>query len=203
MVRSMLRRARRRSARSFCFLARIMFSTESIPRPTKFMRREIRKASTGDPRQRPRCNCWKSFLMLHCANILAVWNRRQVLSRHDSEIGSDPASLDVVNDQRGCPTYVGGSGAERSSSYAARTPAELCTLTNTGDCSWFEFAREIVKGAGLATEVRPVSSATDGASGAASSLFRSFANKPADNTASKCPRWKDALRRYLNENEAV
>src|ERR1700730_6197978 len=66
-------------------------------------------------------------------------------------------AVDVVNDQSGCPTF---------SVDLARTIIELCRksasgivhITNTGDCSWFEFAREIVNGAGLATEVRPVSS---------------------------------------------
>src|SRR5579863_8039537 len=66
---------------------------------------------------------------------------------------SRPA-LDVVNDQRGCPTY---------SVDLARAIIELCRkdargivhVTNAGACTWFEFAREIVKGAGLHAEVRP------------------------------------------------
>src|SRR5580704_8110862 len=66
-------------------------------------------------------------------------------------------ALDVVNDQRGSPTYTVD---------LARAIVELCCkgasgivhVTNAGECTWFEFAREIVRGAGLATEVRPVSS---------------------------------------------
>ena len=60
--------------------------------------------------------------------------------------GTRPA-LDVVDDQRGCPTY---------SVDLARAIIQLCRCqasgivhaTNAGDCSWFEFAREIVKEAG-------------------------------------------------------
>ena len=65
-------------------------------------------------------------------------------------------ALDVVNDQRGCPTYTVD---------LARAIVDLCRknakgivhVTNAGNCSWFEFAREIVSAAGLPTEVRPVS----------------------------------------------
>src|ERR1700726_3129966 len=53
-------------------------------------------------------------------------------------------ALDVVNDQRGCPTYVVD---------LARAIMELCRknttgivhVTNAGDCTWFEFAQEIVR----------------------------------------------------------
>src|SRR5271168_2885432 len=66
-------------------------------------------------------------------------------------------TLDVVNDQRGCPTY---------SVDLARAIMKLCRqgasgivhLNNAGDCTWFEFAREIVAQGGLPTEVRPVTS---------------------------------------------
>src|SRR3984893_10917297 len=66
-------------------------------------------------------------------------------------------TLDVVNDQRGCPTYAVD---------LARAIIQLCRkrvdgivhVTNAGDCTWFEFAGEIVRRAGLATTVRPVSS---------------------------------------------
>src|SRR5580698_6770499 len=69
---------------------------------------------------------------------------------------SRPA-LDVVDDQRGCPTY--GVDLSRAIVKLCRSNASgIVHVTNAGECSWFEFAREIVKGGGLATEVRPVSS---------------------------------------------
>ena len=66
-------------------------------------------------------------------------------------------AIDVVNDQRGCPTYAID---------LARAIMQLCRnnvsgivhVTNTGDCTWFEFAQGIVRSSGLATIVRPVSS---------------------------------------------
>src|SRR5580698_7671590 len=64
--------------------------------------------------------------------------------------------LEVVNDQRGCPTYADD---------LVRTIVQLCRkdaggivhATNTGNCTWFEFAQDIIESSGLATTVRPVS----------------------------------------------
>lgn len=109
---------------------------------------------------------------------------------------SRPA-LDVVNDQRGCPTYTVD---------LARTIIQLCRMgaggivhvTNAGECSWFEFAQEIVAQGGFSTEVRPMST---------QQLARP-APRPAYSVLSatslgrygiEMPVWKDALKRYLKE----
>ena len=108
--------------------------------------------------------------------------------------------LDVVNDQRGCPTYVVD---------LARAIIQLCRkdasgivhVTNRGDCTWFEFARDIVRCAGLTTEVRPVSS----------KQMERPAPRPAYSVLSPAslqqhditlPTWQDALPRYLIERGA-
>jgi dTDP-4-dehydrorhamnose reductase len=113
------------------------------------------------------------------------------------KLSASRPSLNVVNDQRGCPTY---------SIDLARAIIQLCRkgasgivhATNAGSCSWFEFAREIVKSAGLATEVRPVS---------AEQMARP-APRPAYSVLSPAgllrygiamPTWQDALARYLQE----
>jgi len=108
-------------------------------------------------------------------------------------------ALDVVNDQRGCPTY---------SVDLSRAIVQLCRkgangivhVTNAGDCSWFEFAREIVKSAGFSAEVRPVST---------QQMIRP-ASRPAYSVMSAkslqaygiaMPPWQDALARYLQERK--
>jgi dTDP-4-dehydrorhamnose reductase len=113
------------------------------------------------------------------------------------KLAASRPALDVVNDQRGCPTY---------SVDLARAIVQLCRknasgivhVTNAGDCTWFEFAREIVSGAGLATVVRPVSS----------QQMTRPAPRPAYSVLSptrlralgiEMPSWHDALRRYLEE----
>ena len=62
-----------------------------------------------------------------------------------------------MTDQRGCPTYTFD---------LASAIVQLCRLnthgivhvTNRGECTWHEFASEIVRQAGLGTVVRPTSS---------------------------------------------
>jgi dTDP-4-dehydrorhamnose reductase len=107
--------------------------------------------------------------------------------------------LDVVDDQRGCPTY---------SVDLARAIIELCRnhasgivhTTNSGDCSWFEFAREIVKGAGLATEVRPVTS-QQMARPAPRPAYSVLSAKSLEQYGLAVPSWQDGLQRYLQERK--
>jgi dTDP-4-dehydrorhamnose reductase len=111
---------------------------------------------------------------------------------------SRPA-IDVVNDQRGCPTYTVD---------LARAIVQLCRknasgivhVTNEGDCSWFEFAQEIVTGAGLATEVRPVSS-QQMARPAPRPAYSVLSSASLRRYGIEMPGWKDALGRYLQERK--
>lgn len=113
------------------------------------------------------------------------------------KLAASRPSLDVVNDQRGCPTYTID---------LARAIIQLCRkeaigivhATNAGDCTWFEFAQEIIRGAGLENEVRPVSS----------EQMARPAPRPAYSVLSPAsmrafgitmPSWRDALRRYMQE----
>ncbi len=113
------------------------------------------------------------------------------------KLAASRPTLSVVNDQRGCPTY---------SMDLARAIMDLCRkdargilhVTNAGDCSWFEFAQEIVRGAGLATLVNPVSSAKMArpAPRPAYSVLSPTTLRPY---SIEMPTWKDALKRYLKE----
>ena len=108
-------------------------------------------------------------------------------------------TLDVVNDQRGCPTY---------SVDLARAIIQLCRnqargivhATNAGDCSWFEFAREIVKQAALSTGVRPAST-QQMARPAPRPAYSVLSAKSLQKYAIAMPAWPDALRRYLQERQ--
>ncbi|MGB8970440.1 MAG: sugar nucleotide-binding protein, partial [Candidatus Sulfotelmatobacter sp.] len=115
------------------------------------------------------------------------------------KLAASRPALDVVNDQRGSPTYTED---------LARAIIQLCRknatgivhATNAGDCSWFEFAQEIVKSSGLTTNVRPVSS----------QQMARPAPRPAYSVLSparlralgvEMPSWRDALRRYLEQRQ--
>lgn len=111
---------------------------------------------------------------------------------------SRPA-LDVVDDQRGCPTY---------SVDLARAIVGLCRkdasgvvhVTNAGECSWFEFAREIVKMSGLPAEVRPVGS-KQMARPAPRPGYSVLSAASLDGYGIQMPGWNDALQRYLQERQ--
>lgn len=106
-------------------------------------------------------------------------------------------TLNVVNDQRGCPTY---------SVDLARAIIALCHknaqgivhVTNAGNCSWFEFAKEIVKGAAPTTEVRPVSSA-EMARPAPRPAYSVLSATSLRRYGIEMPLWQEALQRYLKE----
>jgi len=65
--------------------------------------------------------------------------------------------IEVVNDQWGCPTYT--LDLARAVQQLCRREAQgIVHCTNWNHCSWYEFAVEIVRQAGLATIVRPTTS---------------------------------------------
>jgi dTDP-4-dehydrorhamnose reductase len=112
-------------------------------------------------------------------------------------LAANRPSLDVVNDQRGCPTYTVDL-ARGIIQLCKKNASGIVHAPNAGECSWFEFAQEIVARAGLATEVRPVSS----------QQMPRPAPRPAYSVLSttslhrygiEMPEWKDALDRYLVE----
>jgi dTDP-4-dehydrorhamnose reductase len=117
------------------------------------------------------------------------------------KLAANRTSLDVVNDQRGCPTYTVD---------LSRAIIELCRknatgivhVTNAGDCTWFEFASEIVKDGGLTTEVRPVSS-QQMARPAPRPAYSILSATSLGQYGIEMPGWKHALRRYLEERKSA
>jgi dTDP-4-dehydrorhamnose reductase len=113
------------------------------------------------------------------------------------KLAASRPALDVVNDQRGCPTY---------SVDLARAIVRLCRkdasgivhVTNAGDCTWFEFAQDIIGGAGLATVVRPVSS-QQMARPAPRPSYSVLSATRLRALGIEMPSWRDSLRRYLEE----
>jgi len=113
---------------------------------------------------------------------------------------SRPA-IDVVDDQRGSPTYT---------TDLARTIIQLCRwdakgivhATNRGNCSWFEFAREIVADVRLNSVVRPTTS-EQFVRPARRPKYSVLSSKSLQKQAIEMPHWQDALRRYLLQRNSV
>ncbi len=117
-------------------------------------------------------------------------------------LGKKYPTLRVVSDQIGTPTYtydlarllVDMAESEKYGYYHA---------TNEGGfISWYEFACEIFRQAGYATEVQPVTTEEYGLSKAARPFnSRLDKQKLVANGFVPLPDWKDALARYLKEIE--
>jgi dTDP-4-dehydrorhamnose reductase len=106
-------------------------------------------------------------------------------------------SIEVVNDQRGSPTYAVDL-ASAIIQLCRKEASGIVHATNRGDCTWFEFAREIVAKSGSNTIVRPTTS----------DKFVRAAERPKYSVLSPSSlekytiamsSWKDALSRYLQE----
>ncbi len=102
--------------------------------------------------------------------------------------------LTVVDDQIGCPTFTGDLAQALVDLAGERAPGVL-HVAAAGQCSWFEFAREIVARAGLECDVKP---------GRTAALARP-APRPAYSVlgtergpdAPRLPDWRRGLGEYL------
>jgi dTDP-4-dehydrorhamnose reductase len=107
-------------------------------------------------------------------------------------LAAERDTLSVVDDQVGCPTFTGHLAAALVELSEARRPG-LLHVAGGGECSWFEFAGEIVAAAGLDTEVRPVptSEMPRPATRPAYSVLRSECGAP------ELPEWRQGLEEYM------
>jgi dTDP-4-dehydrorhamnose reductase len=109
-------------------------------------------------------------------------------------LGADRDEVAVVDDQRGCPTYVGHLAA--ATRQLLELPYGVWHVAADGDCTWAEFAEAIFAEAGLDCRVRRISTAELGrpAPRPAYSVLRS--EKPG---APRLPHWREGLRACLEE----
>jgi len=112
--------------------------------------------------------------------------------------------LTVVDDQIGCPTFTGHL-AEALLALSGQRPRGVLHVAAAGECSWFEFAREIVAQArphahaqahpdpGASTTVKPCTTAEmpRPAQRPPYSVLRSERGAP------ELPHWREGLRAYL------
>jgi dTDP-4-dehydrorhamnose reductase len=147
-----------------------------------------------------RAECPQHFIIRTCG-LYGVWgsggkggNFVETMLR----VAGQGKPLRVVDDQICTPTST--------ADLAAATVALLETgryglyhLTNTGSCSWYEFAREIFQRAGVSADLTPIASreyGTPARRGAYSVL------SPSNYTALQLPplrSWQEALAAYLQE----
>ncbi len=109
-------------------------------------------------------------------------------------LGSDRDEVAVVDDQRGCPTYVGHLADATRRLVDEDLPKGLWHVAADGECTWADFAEAIFEETGLDTRVRRIATAEleRPAPRPAYSVLRSErAGAP------QLPHWRDGLRACL------
>ena len=110
-------------------------------------------------------------------------------------LGADRDEVAVVDDQRGCPTYVRHLATATRELVDASASFGIWHLAAAGDCTWADFAEAIFAGAGLACRVRRITTAEFGARAPrpSVSILRSEKGAP------ELPHWREGLAACLAE----
>ena len=111
-------------------------------------------------------------------------------------LGRTRDHLTVVNDQFGSPTYTYDL-AKLLVDMVLTDKYGFYHATNEGICTWYEFACEIFRQAGIDVKVDPVSADQYPAKAKRPSNSRMSKEKLTENGFEKLPAWQDALQRYL------
>ena len=111
-------------------------------------------------------------------------------------LASQGKPLRIVNDQRCTPSYTVDVAAA-SANLISTGSYGLYHVTNSDECSWFEFAGEIFKQAGLTPQLAPITTAEFGAPAARPS-YSVLSNEQLQSIGlSPLRTWQQALRAYL------
>jgi dTDP-4-dehydrorhamnose reductase len=115
-------------------------------------------------------------------------------------LGAERDEVAVVDDQRGCPTYVGHLASAVGELVDGDAPYGLWHLAADGDCTWADFASAIFEDAGIACRVRRIASSelARAAPRPGYSVLRS-----ARAGAPRLPHWREGLRACLAELQAA
>ena len=139
----------------------------------------------------------EKYFIVRIAWVFGVNGKNFIKTR--LRLGKERGAVSVVDDQIGSPTYtydlarlvVDMIQTDRYGIYHA---------TNEGLCSWYEFACQIFKAAGMnQVKVTPVDSTAFPAKAKRPHNSRMDKSKLAENGFEPLPSWEDALERYLKE----
>ena len=111
-------------------------------------------------------------------------------------LGRERGAVRVVHDQRCTPTSTADLGLATVRLLRANASG-LVHVTNSGNCTWLEFAREIFRLAGLSVQLTPITSAEFGAAARRPAHSVLSPDRYASLTGAAMPSWEEALARYL------
>ena len=112
------------------------------------------------------------------------------------KLASEKPFLEVVGDQRGCPTNADDLALALKDLITSDLRG-ICHVTNRGDCTWHEFAEAIVSLMGLSTPVRPITTEQMGRL-ARRPAYSVLAQERLHGFGFSMPSWQDALQRFVS-----
>lgn len=111
-------------------------------------------------------------------------------------LGKYRDELNVVDDQKGSPTYAHDLAVIIQKIICDKKPYGIYHVTNSGVCTWFDFTKKIIEYSGMKTKVYPMKS----------DKLKRDAKRPMNcvliNTKLnyKIRNWKSALREYITQH---
>ena len=109
-------------------------------------------------------------------------------------------SLSVVDDQVGSPTFASDL-AKSLVGLVSQAPFGTYHVTNGGTCTWYDFAREIWRLAGLSPEARPTTTEAYGAPAKRPAYSVLGGNHLSEAGLPELRHWTEALEEYVRDDE--
>lgn len=133
---------------------------------------------------------WNRYYLIRTAWLFGPYGNNFVDTM--LKLANTTSELKVVNDQYGSPTYSQDLATATADLLSQQADYGVYHLTNSGTCTWYEFACEIFKQTGQIVNVTPCTSAE----------FPRPAQRPmysilVNTKCSPLPSWQQALATYL------
>jgi dTDP-4-dehydrorhamnose reductase len=113
-----------------------------------------------------------------------------------TKIAREKGIAEVVDDQRGMPTYAKDLAFPLKSLIECGSSG-IYHIANSGSCTWFEFAKEIFSQLHMKIEVKPISSAQLNRKAKRPSYSVFDCSKLQRETGIAMRSWREALKEYL------
>lgn len=140
-------------------------------------------------------NCSRYFIV-RTAWLYGEWGKNFVYTI--MKVAKEKGHVDVVNDQRGNPTYAEDL-AHHILKLVLSDEYGIYHCTGTGECSWYDFACKIVEYSGIDATVSPITSADLNRS-AKRPAYSSLDNMMLRVTVGDEMRpWKEALKSFMRK----
>lgn len=138
-------------------------------------------------------SCCENTLVVRTAWLYGLQGKNFV--KTILQLAAERPSLRVVADQRGCPTFAEDL-AGMIAQLVAHSVRGILHVTNEGDCTWHEFATEIVRLAGYRVPVEPITTA-DMPRPAKRPAYSVLSAERLHQLGFAMPSWQDGLQRFM------